>query len=126
MVTYKQLEDAGLARVKMELDTGWDAGDMVGDMFNPKYNPDISPDECAQQEKEYLEKLCDNGVWGVILEIYDGSEWEHLESVWGIDDYRCANEEIRAEMELAAVEHFDGRIEACEHCGQLVQKGEQP
>lgn len=126
MLTYKQLEDAGLARLKVVLDTEWDADNMVGDMFNPKYNPDISPEECAQQEKEYLEKLCNSGVWGVVLEVHDGNEWEQLDSLWGIDDHKYANEEIRAEMEAEAVEHFKDTAEVCEHCGHVAQKGAQP
>lgn len=123
MLTYKQLEEAGLARIRVELDTEWDADDMVGDMFNPKYNPDLSPEECARQEKKYLKGLHNNGVWGVVLEVHDGNEWEQLDSLWGIDDHKCANEEIRAQMEVEAVEHFDGRVEICEHCGHVAQKG---
>lgn len=126
MLTYKQLEEAGLARIRVELDTEWDADDMVGDMFNPKHNSDTDPDELARQKKEYLEGLCDNGVWGVVLEVYYGSDWEHLDSLWGIDDYKTANEEIRAEMEAEAVEHFKDTAEVCEHCGHVTQKGAQP
>lgn len=56
---------------------------LKGDAFNPEHNPALSPYELAISELEFESQVEDEGVYGYILERFDGIEYRPVESCWG-------------------------------------------
>lgn len=85
-------EIAGAVRLRWEPDDHAHLDDLLGDCYDPRANPDISPARVERERKEAIEKIDRDGVWGLIGEYYDGTDWKHAESCWGFigqdaDDY---------------------------------------
>jgi hypothetical protein len=59
----------------------WD--DLVGDTFCPKANPDIKPEILEREEQEYSEKVRREGVWYYDAQIWNGDEWQSVDSIGG-------------------------------------------
>lgn len=43
-----------------------------------------------REENEFEKRISSDGVWGIVGEYWDGSNWQHADSCWGFvgDDWR--------------------------------------
>lgn len=76
----------GKYRILEVLDNFYDLDDLKGDLYNPKANPDICPLGLKTQEKEFEIKVSMSGVFGYVLEGWDGEidkGWTHIDSCFG-------------------------------------------
>jgi hypothetical protein len=59
-----------------------------------RIEPDSEPYEygdCSDTERHAIDRrIAMDGVWGIIGEVWDGHEWQHVDSCWGFigDDWR--------------------------------------
>ena len=72
-------------RLLIEPDEHISIEDLEGDTFNPLANPDINPRKLAQQRKEFIEKVNQEGVCGIISQVKCTccNTWITADSVWG-------------------------------------------
>jgi hypothetical protein len=54
-------------------------------MFNPDANPGISPEKLERERESFFRELDRVGVWGCLAQVWDGREWETVESCWGFE-----------------------------------------
>lgn len=118
---YNDMAKRGLVVIEIVPDNDWDVDNMCGDTFNPDINTDISPERLEFEKSQYLEKIRDDGVFGVTLKMFTGGHYETIDSLWGIDSYAYADTEVRKEMEATAVAYaIEHNIGTCSHCGARV------
>lgn len=68
------------------LDEDVDIENLKGDCFNPRANPDTDLDALAAEELLFEQRVADEGVFGYVLERWDGGigkGWEQVDSCWG-------------------------------------------
>lgn len=80
---FATLENVDLVHLKWVPDNYCDMKELKGDSYNPDVNPDIRPSILKRQEKEFEAQVEREGVWGLIGEYYNGSEWVHADSCFG-------------------------------------------
>jgi len=59
----------------------WDF--LLGDTYKPECHPDIPVSQIEREKTEYLEKIYRDGVWGIVGEIFNGEEWQTIDSCFG-------------------------------------------
>jgi len=66
--------------------------DLEGDTYNPDANPDIPAATLARERKEFIERINNDGVWGIVGEYRCNTcrQWTTADSVWGFvgDDWQ--------------------------------------
>ena len=92
ITTRERWEQAGdSVRLRIEPDLDADFDNLAGDSFNPDANPDIQPHILERQEKEFLDQVNREGVYGIIGEYRCPccGEWNQADSCWGFvgDDW---------------------------------------
>ena len=73
-------------RISEYLDTDADIENLKGDTYNPTACPDIPIEELKRQEREFLDLVNREGVFGYELERWNpkpDTGWEHVDSCWG-------------------------------------------
>jgi len=72
-------------KLDIEPDDIVDMDDLKGDCFNPKYVDHISPNRLKRQEKEFEQRVYDEGVWGIVARVKceHCGKWHVAASVWG-------------------------------------------
>ena len=85
----KYLKESSCFRIYVEADEYWDVEDMLGDCFDPEVVICMSREKLAAKKKEYLKRLDQNGVVGIILEKYcpHCKEWVVVDALWGIEGW---------------------------------------
>lgn len=70
-----------------------DMDDLKGDCFNPDVNSDINPNRLSREEREFEDKVRQEGVWGYRAEYWNGMEWIETDSIFGFvsDDFIGSN-----------------------------------
>ena len=115
---WQQAENDGLVRLRIEPDELCDYDNLAGDSFNPEVNTDIQPHVLAREEREFIDKINRDGVWGIIIgEFWNGEEWIHADSVWGFvgDDWKDSGYDLNVkDATLAQLT----KLEHCECCGR--------
>lgn len=77
-------DDDGLVRIVCHPDESSSLEDLEGDTFNPRVNPEIKPEILAREREEFAARLERDGVWGLVAEYWNGAEWVHTDSIWGL------------------------------------------
>ena len=90
-VTKSKFYDRDDVRLLIEPDQSYSMKDLKGDMFDPKINKDVKPEILAKQEKDFEERVSQQGVWGIVGQYKCPccGEWKSTDSVWGFvgDDW---------------------------------------
>ena len=99
VTTKERWEQAGdSVRLRIEPDYDADFDFLCGDSFNPDVNPDIQPHVLERQEKEFLDLVNREGVYGIIGEYRCPccGEWNQADSCWGFvgDDWHEVDVDI--------------------------------
>lgn len=85
-------ESRGRVGLDILPDTDVSFDNLTGDCFNPKYNLGISATNLKRQEKAFLDKVNNDGVWGIVGYAYVGKYGtrKDIDSCWGFvgDDWR--------------------------------------
>jgi hypothetical protein len=78
-------------RLLIQPDNDADLEFLEGDCFNPEVNK-INPETLKRQEKEFIDKINRDGVWGIVSEVkcLCCGEWTQADSCWGFvgDDWK--------------------------------------
>lgn len=74
----------GDTRVRFEPDQDYDFDDLCGDTYNPRVNADIPAAQLARELAQFQRDINQQGVWGVIGEVWNGHGWQEADSCWGI------------------------------------------
>jgi hypothetical protein len=89
---FDKLESLGLVRMEVKPDDTADIDDLKGDVYNAAVNTDIPAAKLAAEEKQFEERVNQDGVWGIIGEYRLSADhiWHNADSVWGFvgDDYK--------------------------------------
>ena len=67
-------------------DNDFELDNLKGDSFNATINKDINPITLHNQEQGFEYKVYNEGVYGYVLEKWDGhidKGWAHVDSCWG-------------------------------------------
>jgi hypothetical protein len=108
---WREWEGRGLVRMRVEPDYIAHYDDLAGDSFNFKVNPDIPAFRLERMEEEFKERISRDGVWGIISEWFNGTEWQHADSCWGFvgDDWQDSGYDVDAMAQAisAAKAHYD-------------------
>jgi len=109
----------GNVRLRVVPDEMCSLEDLEGDCFNPKANPDIPASKLQRDREEFIAKLNQEGVWGIIGEYFDGEVWQHADSCFGFvgDDWKNSGYDtdiMRATLDAAT----DARV--CRCCGRPI------
>lgn len=92
-------ENENSVRIRVEPDYDVDLDFLLGDSYNPEVNPDIQPHVLKRQEKEEIDRINREGVYGIIGEYkcHCCGNWQTADSVWGFvgDDWKEAEDEIK-------------------------------
>jgi hypothetical protein len=78
-------------RLRVEPDEGISFDNLEGDCFNPVVNSDIPASKVAREQKEFRQRVNDEGVWFVVGEYRDAfGRWRSADSCGGFvgDDWR--------------------------------------
>jgi hypothetical protein len=73
-------------RIVEILDESYSMEDLKGDCYNPEVNPDIDPNTLENEERQFEQRVNQEGVFGYVLEQWNsapGVGYEHLDSCWG-------------------------------------------
>ena len=116
MVRWNEL-DEDCVRLRVEPDELICMDDLKGDVFNPLVNTDIQESKLLREEKEFEERVYQDGVVGIIGEYLCPccGEWVEADACWGFvgDDWKGSGYDH--DVMRAAVESYDdaaGRYEA--------------
>lgn len=106
---WDDAEDKGLVRLTVHPDYHSDIEDLAGDTYNPIANPDIQPHILARQYREFVNRVNQEGVWGIQSEhkCPDCGQWVTDDSVWGFvgDDWEGSGYDLDLKAAaLAAIE----------------------
>jgi len=88
--TWETLEQQGVVRFAVEPDEISQLADLEGDLFNPTFNHSVTPEKLAEDRETFIEKVNQDGVWGIVGEYWNGERWQQADSVWGFvgDDWK--------------------------------------
>ena len=111
----------GNVRLRAVSDEACSIGDLEGDCFNPKANPDIPASRLERDRKEFIAKVNQEGVSGIVGEYFDGEVWQHADSCFGFvgDDWKHSGYDtdiMRATLDAAR----NARV--CRSCGRPIVK----
>ena len=84
-IAFDKLVESGDVHLRIESYYDADPEDLMGDLFEPEANPDIPEVELQSEKTSYIQRMDDEGIWGVIGEFkcpYCES-WIEADSVWG-------------------------------------------
>lgn len=86
---YDQDPENPTVRLRLEPDECCSYEDLAGDSFDPLVNSDICASQLEREEQAFKDRINRDGVWGLIGEFWDGSDWERADSCWGFvgDDW---------------------------------------
>ena len=82
---YDELDEpkAGQVRLQVLPDELSTFEDLAGDVYNPKVNDNIQLSRLQREEKQFMERVNRDGVYGLVGEYFDGEKWQHADSCWG-------------------------------------------
>lgn len=114
---FDDLESAGLARIQQVPDDLQSEDDLFGDTFNPEVNPEVKPHIMAREKQHELDRVNRDGVWGYVAEVWDGREWQHVDSIFGFigDDFHGSDADT--DLMQACINYFASRP-TCSECGR--------
>jgi hypothetical protein len=117
-VRWAKLEDETV-RLRIVPDETCDMDDLKGDIFSREANPDIPEFRMAREEREFEERVDQDGVWGIVGEYKCPccGQWTQADSVWGFvgdgwKDSGCDSDVMyatMAELGRAEVRHMAGQ-----------------
>jgi len=110
----------GNVRLRVVLDETCSLDDLEGDCFNPKANPDIPASRLQRDREQFIAKVNQEGVWGIIGEYFDGETWQHADSCFGFvgDDWKNSGYDtdiMRATLDKAKA------ARVCRSCGRPIK-----
>ncbi len=73
----------GPVRLRLVADGYCDLDDLLGDSFTPKHCPEIPPRVLARERQAEVDRIANDGVWGVIGEYWHQGAWQHADSCFG-------------------------------------------
>jgi hypothetical protein len=112
---WQLAEDNEQVRFRVEYDELADYENLAGDSFNPEVNTDIQPHILEREEREFIDKINREGVWGIIGEFWNGEEWIQADSVWGFvgDDWKGSGYDL--DVKWSTLDQLS-KVERCECC----------
>lgn len=84
LVIYRS--NCGRYRITEHIDMCFDMENLKGDCFNPSVNTDIDPNTLENEERQFEDRVNNEGVYGYVLEKWNPAPdkgWEHIDSCWG-------------------------------------------
>jgi hypothetical protein len=81
-IIYKK----GKWRIREELDDCFSLNDLKGDIFKPECNPDLTAEQLQTEEKDFEQRVNDEGVWCYFLECWNSEVdhgWEIVDAIGG-------------------------------------------
>jgi len=111
----------GNVRLRLVPDETCSLEDLEGDCFDPNANPDIPASRLQRDREDFIAKVNQEGVWGVVGEYFDGEKWQHADSCFGFvgDDWKNSGYDtdiMRATLDAA------NAARVCRCCGRPIAK----
>ena len=82
-VQFDNLKFQEVVRLQIIPDEFVDLDNLFGDCYNPDVNTDIKPEILEKQRQQEIDRINQDGVWGIVGEYFNGVEWVQTDSVWG-------------------------------------------
>lgn len=77
MHTVYQFKDFRIVEIE---DNSWTMGDLKGDCYNSEIHNDIPKDVLKSQERQFEDKVYNEGVYGYRLEKWNPRSWSRVEA----------------------------------------------
>jgi len=112
---------SGDVRLRLVPDEMCSLGDLEGDGFNPKVNPDTSYSRLQRDREDFIAKVNQKGVWGIVGEYFDGEKWQHADSCFGFvgDDWKDSGYDTDI---VRTTLNESKNVRVCRWCGRPTVK----
>ncbi len=89
---FQTLESDGLVRLSIEPDECVDLDFLLGETYDPDLNPSINPQRLERERQQEIDRINNEGVWGIVGQYHNGKGWVSVDSVWGFigDDWKAS------------------------------------
>lgn len=117
---FARLASENVVRLQIIPDDWVDMDSLKGDTFNPKVNPEIPQSKLEKEEKDFEEKVNQEGVYGIVGEYFNGEEWVNVDSVWGFvgDDWKDSGYD--ADVMAETIKALKG-LTVCQTCHRHIK-----
>lgn len=104
-------------RLRIEPDLCYSPEDLFGDIFNPPCNHKIAEATLEQQRKENTDRVENEGMWGIIGEVWNGEEWVEVDACWGFigDAWKMSGYDL--DIQQTTIDKYHAR-RFCPTCGR--------